>query len=405
MVSRYIVMKNPSASESRPLVAAYYFPNYHADPRNAAAHGEGWTEWELVKKATPRFPGHQQSFEPLWGYEDESDPQVMARKIDAAADHGVDCFIFDWYHYNDGSFLERALEQGFLKAPNVDRMKFCCMWANHDWYDIHPAKRGDLTCLQYPGEVTPSVFDSICEILIERYFSHPSHLLVNGCPYFSIYDVSTLVKSLGGSVLTARKALDRFREKVVEAGFPDLHLNAIGWNCGILKGEAGSGMQVKDFQELGFDSIGGYVWVHYMSLTDSGLPFCDYQTVRDTYIHAYKALRAGTTLPVFPNVTMGWDSTPRTVQSEIWCPSLGYPFTSIMKTSPEDFQQALALIREYAEADPGFRMVSLNAWNEWTEGSYLEPDKRNGFAYLEAIRSVFGIADKAEPVLEEELAV
>jgi len=394
---------NTSLPSTRPLVAVYYFPNYHADPRNALAHGAGWTEWELVKRATPRFPGHQQPFEPLWGYEDESDPQVMARKIDAAADHGVDCFIFDWYHYNDGPFLERCLEQGFLEAPNVDRMKFCCMWANHDWYDIHPAKRGDLTCLQYPGIVTPAVFDSICDILIERYFSHPSHLLVNGAPYFSIYDVPTFVKSFGGSVLSARKALDRFREKVVEAGFPDLHLNAIVWNWGLLKGEAETGTPEEDFRQLGFDSISGYVWVHYVSMGDFGKDVCDYQIVRDTYVRAYETLRTRTTLPVFPNVTMGWDSSPRTVQSEIWSPDVGYPFTSILKTSPEDFQQALAMIRKQAETVPGFRMVSLNAWNEWTEGSYLEPDKRHGFAYLEAIRSVFGIANKTEPAMEEAL--
>jgi len=403
-MSRYILMKASTKSSNRPLVAAYYFPNYHADPRNAAVHGEGWTEWELVRRATPRFPGHHQPLEPLWGYEDEADPMVMARKIDAAADHGVDCFIFDWYHYNDGPFLERCLEQGFLKAPNADRMKFCCMWANHDWYDIHPAKRGELTNLLYPGTVTQSVFDSICELLIERYFSHPSHLLVEGAPYFSIYDVSTLVKSLGGSVLMARKALDRFRAKVVEAGFPDLHLNAIGWNCGILKGEEGAAMQVEDFQKLGFDSIGGYIWVHYASLNNTGKSVADYASLRDAYLQAYEKLRNGTTLPVFPNVTMGWDSTPRTVQSDIWSPDLGYPFTSIMKTSPEGFRQALTKIREYAEADPGFRMVSLNAWNEWTEGSYLEPDEQNGFAYLEAIYSAFGLADKANLVPEEELA-
>mgnify|MGYP003340779711 FL=1 len=72
-------------------VGVYYFGNYHpGDPRNEAQKGRGWTEWELVKAAKPRFPGHQQPKVPLWGYEDESDPKVMERKIAAAADHGVD---------------------------------------------------------------------------------------------------------------------------------------------------------------------------------------------------------------------------------------------------------------------------------------------------------------------------
>ncbi len=95
-------------------VASYYFGNYHpGDARNAKTKGPEWSEWELVKAAKPRFPGHQQPRVPLWGYGDESDPAVMAQKIDAAGDHGVNAFIFDWYYYNDGPFLERPIDNGF----------------------------------------------------------------------------------------------------------------------------------------------------------------------------------------------------------------------------------------------------------------------------------------------------
>ncbi|MEN8158096.1 MAG: glycoside hydrolase family 99-like domain-containing protein, partial [Bacteroidota bacterium] len=86
-------------------VVAYYFANYHEDRRNAAYHGDGWTEWELVKDAKPRFPNHHQPNVPAWGYTDEADPVQMAQKIDAAVDHGVDVFLFDWYMYEDGPFL------------------------------------------------------------------------------------------------------------------------------------------------------------------------------------------------------------------------------------------------------------------------------------------------------------
>lgn len=95
-------------------VACYYFPNYHVDARNEAAHGEGWTEWELVRRAEPRFPGHQQPRVPAWGYTDEADPAQMAQKIAAAADHGIDAFIFDWYWYDDGPYLQRGLDEGLI---------------------------------------------------------------------------------------------------------------------------------------------------------------------------------------------------------------------------------------------------------------------------------------------------
>ena len=61
-------------------VAAFYFPNFHTDPRMEAIHGKNWTEWELIKTAPSRFPGHKVKNHPLWGYEDEADPLVMAKK-------------------------------------------------------------------------------------------------------------------------------------------------------------------------------------------------------------------------------------------------------------------------------------------------------------------------------------
>ena len=131
------ITKNHDSSKI--TIAAYYFPNYHTnDPRNIRNKGADWSEWELVKAAKPRFPGHDQPKVPLWGYTDEKDPKVMAQKIEAASEYGVDCFIFDWYMYEDGPFLNRCLDEGFLKAKNVDKIKFAFMWANHDWTDIHP---------------------------------------------------------------------------------------------------------------------------------------------------------------------------------------------------------------------------------------------------------------------------
>src|SRR5260221_12299023 len=95
-------------------IGAYYFPNYHVDSRNEKLYGAGWTEWQLVRQAQPRFPGHRQPREPQWGYEDEADTTVFARKIDAAADQGLDFFTFKWYSTDNLSFRKRALKQGYL---------------------------------------------------------------------------------------------------------------------------------------------------------------------------------------------------------------------------------------------------------------------------------------------------
>lgn len=85
---------------------------------------------------------------------------------------------------------------------------------------------------------------------------------------------------------------------------------------------------------------------------------------------------------------MGWDSSPRTIQSDCWHQGAGYPFTSIIEgNTPEAFREAMDWALQRVSAMPGHMdVLTINAWNEWTEGSYLEPDEVNGMAYLEAIR-------------------
>ena len=127
----------------------------------SAVHGANWTEFHLPIHAGPRFPGHLQpnipkEVEGVFGTAPsaaENRPEVMSKKIDAAVEHGVGMFLFDWYWYasptigipdlqgpGGGPFLDGAINDGFLKAPNKDKMKFALMWANQDWVDVHPAK-------------------------------------------------------------------------------------------------------------------------------------------------------------------------------------------------------------------------------------------------------------------------
>ncbi len=380
----------------RPTIACYYFPNYHVDPRNEQVHGPGWSEWELVRRAEPRFPGHRQPRVPLWGETDEADPEAMAQKIAAAADHGIDTLLFDWYWYDDGPYLSRALDEGFLGAPNNRRMSFALMWANHDWVDIHPAKLHETAAgagLLYPGKVSRATLDRIADVAIERYFSHPSYWRIAGCPYFSIYELSKLLESFGG-VEGSREALDRFRAKVRAAGFPGLHLNAVVWSVRILPGETAVDSPNALLHALGFDSITSYVWIHHGGLEH--FPTTDYDGARDRYMAYWDEAEARFDLPYFPNVTMGWDPSPRTVQSDAYL-NAGYPFTPVLaNNTPERFRVALQLVKARmaagrATASPGEpQVLTLNAWNEWTEGSYLEPDTHDGYGYLEAIRDVFG---------------
>jgi hypothetical protein len=373
-------------------VAVYYFPNYHVDPRNELVHGTGWMEWQLMKQAKPRFKGHQQPKIPANGYDDESDPAVMGRKIDLAADHGIDAFIFDWYWYDDGPFLQNGLEKGFLNAANADRLKFAIMWANHDWVDIHPCKRMENPLanahLLYPGAVKEETFEKVMDYCIEHYFSRDNYWQIDGCPYFSFYSVERLVAGLGGMENT-RAMLQRFRQKVRAAGFPDIHLNAVIYTSPILAGES-TPVDVEHVVEpLGFDSITSYVWIHHY-MTDT-FPEVEYSVIKEAYFDYWEQISRRSALDYYPNVTMGWDASPRTVQSDRF-DNCGYPFMYLLKNNtPEAFRLALEQTKQRLRAK-GLKnpFLTINAWNEWTEGSYLEPDLLHGKAYLEAIQKVFG---------------
>lgn len=374
-------------SEQEITVAAYYFGNYHSnDPRNQKLKGPGWSEWELVKAAKPRFRGHRQPRIPLWGYLDESDPKAMELKIKAASDHGIDVFIFDWYYYDDGPFLQGALNEGFLKAPNNYQLRFSLMWANHDWLDIHPYKRSGPAVVLFPGRVSTESFDKICDHVIQAYFSHPSYWKINGRPYFSFYDLSNLLASFG-SVHAARSALDRFRSKARTAGLIDLHLNAVVWGQAVLPGEKTPPKMPELIRDLGFDSVTSYVWTHHV-----GLPKMrsEYDLVRDQYLAYWDCARTTFKVPYIPNATIGWDASPRADQSEPYTNS-GYPFmNTIDDSTPDKFKTALKMEKErILREQNGLRIININSWNEWTEGSYLEPDTTHGMRYLEAVRDVF----------------
>src|SRR4029079_3696612 len=107
--------------------------------------------------------------------------------------------------------------------------------------------------------------------------------------------------------------LDHFRRRTREAGFADLHLNAVVWGEKILPNEEAIADPNEALAALGFDSVASYVWVHHVKLRD--FPTTDYAYVAAEAEKHWRRSRDERRLPFYPNVTMGWDSSPRTIQS------------------------------------------------------------------------------------------
>jgi len=365
-------------SQKKPeyYVAAYVWPSCHDEPRSRdALWDEGVGEWEIIRKGNPRFEGHYQPKAPLWGYEMDDDPKVVEKWIDAATEHGVNVFIYDWYWYDEGPFLESALNNGFLKAANNNKMQFYIMWANHDaqkkFWNPHRYKDDD--SMLWNAVVDWKNFKIITDRVINQYFKQPNYFKIDGKPVFAIFDINKLLESFG-SMEETRKALDYLREETKKAGFPDLHIQAtFGW--GSLFSDEDAKNFNKKINAFGFNSV---------TLYNMGGFNPDYVVYGTKALKIREQWDSALDVPFFPCVSVGWDDTPR-------FPDKGKSGLVHINNSPESFAALLLKTKEYADNHPEQpKLIVINAWNEWVEGTYLLPDLKYGFGYLEAVKKIIG---------------
>lgn len=347
-------------TRGRYTVAVYYFPGWHKK--------SAWTRLESVR---PRYKGQYEPEVPLWGRLRGNNPVTMEKYIDAMTTHGINTIIFDWYRFQSTRILEGSLCDGFLKAPNRNHIKFSLMWANPSATG-HRAAEGQKR------------FDQIADDAI-GYFMHPGYWTIEGKPYFSIYWLGTLLKQMGG-VAKARAALESFRRRARRAGLPGIHFNLVTWRdvageMWLAKGQSMPQNPVKKIQNLaeliaalGFDSTTWYTWTHWVAPRK---PTQNYESWGDAAI-SYWNRQPALGVPFYPNVTMGWDGMPQ------------HEAGVVLNNTPRDFEAFLRKAKNWLDVHPASRnILTINAWNEWGEGSYLEPDVIHRMAYLDAVRKVF----------------
>ena len=359
-------------------VAAYVWPAYQPEPRWAelGIFKAGKGEWQNVWEAVPKWKGHRQPLVPLWGYENEADPKVVEKKIDAAVSHGVNVFVYDWYWYGGRPFLEDALNKGFLGASNNGKMKFFIMYANHHVSRLWDNKAVDKKFNEpiWHGWVGEEEFRKISRRWIEMYFSRPNYYRIDGKPVLMIYEIVTFIRGIGG-MDKAAKALATFRKDCEDAGLGGVHLMVCDYklDAGALAG-------------LGIDSATIYNFVHWAS--SNGNP--EYSEWTKKGAARFDAAKKEFGLKAyFAHASVGWDTNPR-FPAKVVMPT-------VMDSTPAKFEASLKRAKDWSDANTpkGYpKLITINSWNEWTEGSYLEPDTQFGFGYLEAVRNVFGTSEK-----------
>lgn len=360
-------------------VAAFVYPAYASDdPRLRPFWPMGIGEWETVMTVQKRNPGHYWDRKPLWGYVNEADPSVMSMEIEQATKHGVNVFIFDWYWYDGRPFMETTLDNGFLKADNVDKMQFYLMWANHDVVNVWDTRLADVkeNNVIWTGKVDRQEFEKICKRNIEKYFKHPQYYKIEGKPVFMIYDIPQLIAGLGGIEETA-DALNWFKEETIKSGFPGLDLQITMWSINLNYSGFDAGKTTNPentfVKKLGFTSATHYQFAHFINVNE------DYNVIMDTVEKEWARIDSSYDFTYYPHISVGWDNSPRTGVSAV-----------VKNNTPENFEKALRKAKAFVDRQPGQKpLITINSWNEWTETSYLMPCNIFGYGYLNAVKHVF----------------
>ena len=344
-------------------VAAFLYPAYASDdPRLRPFWPMGIGEWETVMTMQKRNPGHYWNRKPLWGYINEADPSVMSMEIEQATKHGVNVFIFDWYWYDGRPFMETTLDNGFLKAENVNKMQFYLMWANHDVLNLWDTRLANVkeNNVIWTGKVDRQEFEKVCKRNIEKYFKHPQYYKIDGKPVFMIYDIPQLIAGLGGIEETA-DALKWFKEETKKAGFPGLELQITMWSINLNYSGLDAGKTTDPgnsfVKKLGFTSGTHYQFAHFTNVNE------DYNVIMDAVEREWERIDSSYDFTYYPHISVGWDNSPRTGVSAV-----------MKNNTPENFEKALRKAKAFVDRHPKQKpLITINSWNEWTETSYLMP--------------------------------
>jgi hypothetical protein len=355
-------------------VAAYLYPGWHHCPERDGNFAAGWSEWDLVYGARPRFPGHRQPNLPLPGRYDDSLPGTAESQIELGRAHGVDLFVHAFFWSRGKRVLTAALDRGHLGSAAGRRFPFALMWANRMPRGVLPVKsaRGPLID---PGRLVhtdPDDFLQFIRFIAERYFIRDNYFRVRGAPYLSIFDTSFFIRQLGEEL--AAQSVAAARGWLRQNGHGGLHLAAIDPAPRFRPA----------LRRIGFDSV-----THYVLLPEwKGPAQQDYLQCARRRARQWPLFGQSTGLPYFPSVSPGWDATPRAA-------AFGgnekrrYPWSPVVTGScPEHFASLLKDAASYLRGAGPDPLLFIASWNEWSEGHYLEPDQRFGLGWLQAVEQV-----------------
>lgn len=361
----------------------FYFPQLHAIPENDIWWGKGYTDWDRVKVATSIQENHYQPRVPLnCNYYDQSKIETLKWQIELAQKYNV--YGFNFYHYwFDGKLLLEKPVELFAKLDHD--LKFCLTWANETWTKRWDGKFNEILIKQNHKKDKAEWekhFNYLC-----KYFNDPRYICINNKPVFCIYRPDIFPD--------LNEFIEFFQEKAKGEGFDGIHFVAVKayeTNKVYDKFDAFLRFQPRDL----FNSLNGEKSkiIKLVEKTLRSIPE-KYQIILGEFIHRYqkevsynydefciklienskKDLVAEKR--IFQSVIVDWDNAARYKDKARY----------FINTGPEKFKNILMeLIRIESNHDDKF--IFINAWNEWSEGAYLEPDEKFGYKYLQVLKEL-----------------
>lgn len=371
----------------KPQLLAYYFPGFHNDPSLYPDLPPDWSEWDLVRTAQPFFPGHVQPRSPLWGFEDELSPPVMEKKLAVAGSHAIDSMVFIVYQYGNASPGLEVLKTA-LEATPPGGARPAMMWANHRRYWCYPEPENQEGRVYLEVDYSRERLRAQVHRWCAEVWNHPAYFrLPDGRPLFILYAPQAFADAT--SLGELRWFLEHIQQEASDAGLPRLHLHA------------SSTTYIRDEELLwcGFDSCSDYLALGYLENPRAKEPRVELPNLAGDLIvklseaerlanvdRTFAKLAAESPIPYMPSVTVGRDCSPR-VRAPGEVRSGHYSSRPILRLPPHEVApMALTVaLRHLPAGDDDVRFVLLNAWNEWTEGAFLEPDTEHGLTTLDLI--------------------
>lgn len=342
---------------------AFYLPQFHTFPENDKWWGKGFMEWTNTRACTePRFEGQYQPRTPHQdiGYYDLADFEVLRRQVQLAKEHGIYGFCFYYYWFSGKRLLEKPVDQ-LLAHPEVD-FPFCLCWANENWTRAWDGQNSDVLIRQEYSERDDVRFMED----LKPYMEDSRYIRIGGKPVILVYNP--------GEIPDCQNTFRKWRESAQQLGIGEILI----WVCDTANHTAES-LSIESAVDAEVEFPPHNMWyesmaVHGLALHGRYAYTYNYQCLVRYQEKLLKEQEHDRAIPIHHACMLGWDNSAR--RKNLWCTYYAFSLRYFYRWMRALVQNA----RENFQTEE--RYIFINAWNEWAEGTYLEPDDKYGYAYL-----------------------